>query len=177
MENVLTLIKRDHDRAAEAFAEVKRCLNELVLSEVDVRAAFHVLKHALISHLNAEEEAVYSRLKSRDPTRERAYEGAVEHGLILDLLEKMSNDATIDRAWKAQFAVLEEEVEQHVEEEELGLFPRMKKIFPAEELAEMGEDLRALKTLVDETSFALPYGLKTDRGGNEARPGSRSDTR
>lgn len=170
MENVLGLMKRDHDEVSELFTEIRRLIREDVISEVDVRASFQKLKQALVSHLNAEEEAVYAKLKGKEVVGDYAHKGAIEHGLALDLLEKMSNDAIIGEAWKAQFSVLRDEIERHVEDEELELFPLMRDVFTSEELAEMGKDMRALKVLVQDTAFAPSTGLKIDATARGGRP-------
>jgi hemerythrin-like domain-containing protein len=170
MEDALTLMKRDHEEIAEILAELRRYLGVRKVSEVDVRSCFQELKRALVSHLNAEEESVYSKLKSKEVTRGYAYEGTAEHGVILDLVARMSNDAAVDEAWKAEFQILKNEIERHVEAEELELFPLIKKVFSGSELMEMGEDLSALKLLVEETAFMPPPGLKTRGSGHGARP-------
>ncbi|MBS1963038.1 MAG: hemerythrin domain-containing protein [Bdellovibrionales bacterium] len=177
MENVLTLIKKDHDAATALFAELRRLIDADTFSEPDVRECFQNLKRALLSHQTAEEEAVYSRLRTHGEMKDYAFEGETEHDLAAGLLEKMTYDSPIDERWRAQLAVLKHAVDHHVEEEELDLFPMMKKAFSPDELVEMGKDLQALKLVVQETGTAPLSALRTDAGVRGARPGAEDDIR
>jgi hemerythrin superfamily protein len=172
MENVLDVIKRDHDEAAELFSEVRRYLIEETLSETEVRASFQKLEQALISHLSAEEEAVYACLKEREETRDYAFEGAAEHGVAVELIEKLANAPVVDEAWRAEFFLLKKEVEGHVETEELEIFPLVRETFTRAELEAMAEDMLALKAVVQETAFIPAAGLRSAEGMRGARPDS-----
>lgn len=173
MENLITLIKRDHEDAAELISEVRAHLYEERVEEVELRTVFEKLMESLVAHLNAEEEAVYSKLKERESTRADGFESAAEHEIILDLLDKLENDSVFDEKWKAEFLVLKGEVERHVEKEELEVLPLMEKVFSEADLSEMAIDMRSLKALVQDTAFAPPMRpTASSRGGRPEIPPS-----
>lgn len=170
MENVINLIKQDHDEIAELFSEVRRYLYEDRNLEPELQASFEKLRQGLVAHLNAEEEAVYTQLKEKEATHDFAFEGAAEHEVALDLLEKLTNDSVFDEKWRAEFMVLKGEVERHVEVEELEILPLMKKLFSEFELSEMATDMKSLKSLIQDTAFTPSTGLKIGRDARGGRP-------
>jgi hemerythrin-like domain-containing protein len=60
--------------------------------------------------------------------------------VIADLLKMKPTD----EQFEAKMAVLKEEIEHHVKEEESELFPGVQKHFGAEELSAMGDQMKAL---------------------------------
>ncbi|HEY6052240.1 MAG TPA: hemerythrin domain-containing protein, partial [Thermoanaerobaculia bacterium] len=83
-------------------------------------------------------------------TEELLQEAVEEHlsakRLIADLLEMIPDDPQFD----AKVAVLKEQVEHHIEEEEEDLFPEVRQMLEADELEDLGaamedmaEDLKA----------------------------------
>ncbi|TMA40568.1 MAG: hemerythrin domain-containing protein, partial [Deltaproteobacteria bacterium] len=100
-------------------------------------------------------------------TEELLQEAVEEHlaakRLIADLLEMSVDDPQFD----AKVAVLKENVEHHIEEEEEELFPKVKKMLKEEELEDLGvvmedmaEDLKAAgaprESVPAETGSAAP---------------------
>jgi iron-sulfur cluster repair protein YtfE (RIC family) len=160
MNDVRALIKRDHEAISANLSEVARLAEAETISVVDVRVAFQNLKLALVSHLSAEEEAVYARLKEHAEARSLSASGSAEHERILRRIESLSYDAPVDSKWMEGFRVLREEVESHFEREENGLFPVIEAIFGPNGRSEMAADLDALKLLVVDMLFAAPDGLR-----------------
>src|SRR5438105_3600339 len=92
MDDVLQIIKKDHDDASKMFSEIGFELRELEVPVPDVRDRFRRLYDTLTAHLRAEEEAVYGPLQlevSERELRDFAFEGEEEHTLIHQLLGKL----------------------------------------------------------------------------------------
>jgi len=173
VEDILTLLRRDHEDISALFAELERALGPKDLSVVDVRACFLRLKQSLISHLRAEEEAVYARFRETDDGRMRALAGAAQHAEILAQLEGMSHDAPVDSAWRKRFELLRGEVRTHVESEETELFPLVEATFGRNGRREMGADLVALKLIVEDLLIPETGGFR--RAPRGARPDAEID--
>lgn len=71
-----------------------------------------------------------------------AYEEHYEVKIMLKELDKLALD---DERWKARLTVIKENIEHHIKEEENDLFPKIKKLIPAENLEEMAEQLKKFK--------------------------------
>jgi hemerythrin superfamily protein len=88
-------------------------------------------------HATIEEKHFYPATKNTR-TEELLQEAVEEHlsvkRSIADLLEISPEDARFD----AKLAVLKEQVEHHVEEEEGELFPKVKKMLGEDELEDLG---------------------------------------
>ena len=98
---------------------------------------FEQLADALAVHAAIEEKHFYPATKNAR-TEELLQEAVEEHlsakRLIADLMEMSPEDPQFD----AKVAVLEEQIEHHVEEEEKELFPKVRKMIGKEELEDLG---------------------------------------
>jgi hypothetical protein len=112
-----TLLRRDHDEIVQLARDL--CESE---SGDERRALLKQLKPALFAHTRAEQREVYDvllRLPGNDEAHEIALEGGVAHGVLDDLLERMTKSRkTESDEWKAHSQVLLELILQHVEKEQ-----------------------------------------------------------
>ena len=142
--DIRTLLRQDHDEAV-------KIARDMVESEgaEERRALLKQLRPLLVAHSRAEEKEVYEpllRLRASEEARDIAHEGSVEHGLIDDLLEKMSKSRKTETdEWKAHAKVLLELVVHHVEEEHAELFETLAEHFDDEQREAMGRRFLATK--------------------------------
>jgi hemerythrin-like domain-containing protein len=59
------------------------------------------------------------------------------------VMGEMGDVPVSDETWTAKFAVMKENLEHHIEEEETDMFPKARKVFDQEELDELGERMAA----------------------------------
>ena len=142
--DVRTLLRQDHD-------ELLQFARDMYESESgdERRALFRQLKPALIAHSRAEEREVYDallRLDESETARNLANEGYVEHGVLDDLLEKLSRSRkTESDEWKAHAKVLLHILERHIEVSRDLLFEELNEHYSDDEREVMGRRFTAAK--------------------------------
>jgi hypothetical protein len=142
--DVRTLLRQDHD-------ELLQFAKDMYESESgeERRALFRQLKPALIAHARAEEREVYDALLRADESQDAtdiANEGYVEHGVLDDLLEKLSRSRkTESDEWKAHARVLLQILERHIEKEQATMFEELAELFSDNEREVMGRRFAAAK--------------------------------
>jgi hypothetical protein len=142
--DVRTLLRQDHDELLQ-FA---RDMYESESGE-ERRALFRQLKPALIAHARAEEREIYDALLRTDESataRDLANQGYVEHGVVDDLLEKLSRSRkTESDEWKAHAKVLLHVLERHIDDSRELLFHELSELFSEDEREVMGRRFTAAK--------------------------------
>jgi hypothetical protein len=142
VKDVRTLLRGDHDE----LLQVARDMFESEGAE-ERRTLLKKLKPALVAHSRAEEKEVYEPLtKLAGETRDIAYEGYVEHGLLDELLERLSKSRKTETdEWKAHAKVLFELLQHHIEEEHAQMFDELVERFSDEQREVMGRRFVAAK--------------------------------
>lgn len=142
--DVRTLLRQDHDELLQ-FA---RDMYESESGE-ERRALFRQLKPALIAHSRAEEREVYDvllRIDDSNDAADLANQGYVEHGVLDDLLEKLSRSRkTESDEWKAHAKVLLQILERHIDDSREMLFDELNERFSEDEREVMGRRFTAAK--------------------------------
>src|SRR5579871_3648659 len=136
-DDVRSLLEKDHDEVKEilvGLVDGKRGQSRAALLEK--------LKINLTAHSRAEEKVVYDALikaRAQKDVRALAEEGYVEHGVVDDLLKRLSRLDPATDLWKAHAKVVRELLEHHIEEEQNETFAELGEHFSREELIAMGE--------------------------------------
>jgi hemerythrin superfamily protein len=142
-----------HDDHKEVASLIDRIMESTDRSQRD--GLFREMKAMLLSHSQAEQEVLYRRLEGsqHEGSRNFAHEGASEHQLVEQQLQKMSSDDDkMSEHWTADLIVLRELVDHHVDEEESTGFSCARDEFDKNELEGMGTRFRRRKEeLVTET--------------------------
>lgn len=153
--------------ARKATPEVKDALSVLIADHRAVQGLFEAFKRAddddldrkgtlvrraceeLSIHTIVEEELLYpAAQKALDEDRRPDVEEAfVEHYLVKVLIDKFTTLKPGEKGFDATFKVLMEMVNHHIEEEESGLFPELRKS-PAD-LVELGSEITKRKTALE----------------------------
>jgi len=104
-------------------------LRDIDFSLQDRRAAFMRLIPSLVSHTQREEKTIYSFMNAslNENLKHMALEGIEEHLMADRLIKEMNSDQTSTEAWSAKAKVLAELLKHHIDEEEIEVFPLLKK--------------------------------------------------
>lgn len=134
--DALSLLKEQHDEVDALFQQLEKA------DDADRKQALvDELADKLAAHATIEETMFYPAVMARQ-TKDMLLESVEEHlaikRVLADLLELDPEDEQFD----AKCKVMKEEVEHHAREEEEGeLFPKVKKLMSADELAALGSEM------------------------------------
>lgn len=105
---------------------------------------FERLADQLAAHATIEEKLFYPAVMAGD-TRELLLEAAEEHLSVKRLLADMMELDPDDERFDAKLLVLRDQVSHHAhEEEEDELFPKVRRMFDADDLAALGNEMLAM---------------------------------
>lgn len=141
--NVYDLLKEDHKKVAAIFEKLEPTTERALKTREEL---FNKLNSELEVHTAVEEKILYPVLKKAAETRDITFEAFEEHHVIKELLEELSTTPKDTEEWTAKLAVLKENVEHHVEEEEGEMFKKARKILTDKEADELGAQMEAAKT-------------------------------
>ena len=152
--NAMKMLKQQHREVEKLFKEL-----EAAKSARPKLKTFNEIADALAVHATIEERHFYPGVKQKQ-TEDILLESVEEHleikRAIADLLQLDPDEDTFE----AKVKVLQEDIEHHVEEEETELFPKVEKLFEAEELEAIG-------AAMEETA----QELKSEGNPRDAIPG------
>lgn len=131
---LFTQIKKDHRTVEHLFSQIEKTTERAAKTREKLYAK---LREEITRHSQAEEKAIYPKLKEKEGTKDIGLEGIEEHGVVKHLLHKLDTTSVEKDEWMALVTVLKEVIEHHVEEEESEMFKKMRKAFSSEELMEM----------------------------------------
>ena len=134
--DAITLLKRQHREVSSLFEKFHKARTGKQKQEI-----FGQIADSLAIHAAIEEKHFYPSVKKK-ATEEILFESVEEHlqmkRVIADLLQLDPSEA----AFAAKVKVLQDDVEHHVEEEEEDLFPKVRKLFDAEDLTSLAEAMQ-----------------------------------
>ena len=143
--DALELLMQQHDEVDALIGKIERSKDGRQKA-----ALFAKLADNLAAHATIEEKLFYPAVMA-DRTEDQLIEATEEHlsvkRLLADMLELSPNDAHFD----AKLNVLKEQVRHHArQEEEAKLFPLVRKMMSADELAGLGNEMMAMfEQLID----------------------------
>jgi hemerythrin superfamily protein len=139
--DIYSLIKKDHQEVASLFRRLKAAEGFCETSE----QLFAQLREELELHTHAEERVLYSALQEAEGTQELVEAALNDHKLVQELLDELAALRMDDEVWNEKLEVLEEHVEDHVEEEEGDIFDVARRLFSAEQVAELAQRWQTAK--------------------------------
>ena len=140
--DALTLLKNDHQELKKHLDAGEDTTERAVKTRAEILDTVSTL---LIAHERIEEEIFYPALKEHPNAKDIVLEGYQEHHVVDLLVDELNEMVENDERWGAKFKVLKENIEHHVEEEEGEMFKTARKVFSAEELEELGEQMEKMK--------------------------------
>ncbi len=142
--NAIELLKQQHDEVEEMFEQFEKARG------AKKQILFDRIADALATHATIEEKTFYPSCKAPN-TEDLLREAVEEHLSVKRLLADAMKCEPDDPQFEAKVSVIQEQVLEHVKEEERELFPMVKKLLSRDELEDMGmvmEDMaRELKEL------------------------------
>jgi hemerythrin superfamily protein len=135
-------LKNDHEAVKEMMTHIVEMSSRASTSKIKL---FKEMKTVLTAHVRAEEKVFYGAIKQEKSAHDAALEGYEEHHVADLLMREISQLAPNDEKWKAKFAVLKENVEHHVEEEEGEIWDKAREILDETKALELGEKFIAEK--------------------------------
>lgn len=142
--NAIQLLKNEHETAKRMFGQIQAARAE------QRGELWAKLKPELKVHEQMEEEALYGpvarEVGSRDQTLKDWHEHHHEEVTELEsLLEDIGEfDPTTDQ-WMERVAELQETLEDHIQEEEGDIWPRIQQAWDQSKLEEAGHQMETLK--------------------------------
>ena len=140
--NAFTLLKEDHKKVAGILEKIDATTERAVKTREEL---FTQLKTELDIHAEIEETIFYPALEKHEETRDITLEGIEEHRIVKELLAELDSMSKDDEVWTAKMAVLKENVEHHVEEEEGEMFSKARTALTEEEIESLGTRMEAAK--------------------------------
>lgn len=121
--NPIRILEEDHDKIKDYFHEFERAESFAMKREL-----FRLVATELKVHTKIEEEIFYPAVLEASDQDELIGESIQEHHVVDILIAELESMSPFDRPgydeFIAKFTVLQENVEHHIEEEELKMFPR-----------------------------------------------------
>ena len=179
--DVITLIKKDHDRVEELFTQFKGGggLTGLVkrvtgnVSSRQRRTAASKACRELETHTRLEEEIFYPAVQATGDVELRRLVGESlrEHDRVKMQIRALQATEHGDEQLDQLMSQLEEDVQHHVEEEENEMLPRVEKLVSTREREELGRRMQARRGTRGGARAASPRGRS--RARREERVGGR----
>ncbi len=140
------LLRREH------VALLARCESLLDAGHADVplevlRSDAAALRRALDEHMKVEEEVFYPACETVPELRELVRQAREEHRAVRTLLRELDGSTTA-MALLARVKLLAERFEEHIEDEEEDLFPRVRRVLGEARMEQLGLELERRRALV-----------------------------
>ncbi len=133
--DAIELLKDDHDKVDRLFQKVK------ATEEGEHLALFEKIKEELDAHTHIEEKIFYPKLREEEELKDIVLEGIEEHHQAKMFLRELSSLTDDSEKFEPKLKVLMEDITHHVQEEEGEMFPKVKKVFDAATLQELGKQM------------------------------------
>lgn len=143
MLNAIDLLKKDHRTVEMMFKNLKE------VDKLDLKSReklFNDLKTELDLHAHIEETIFYPAVRdAHEDNEEMIVHSYEDHAEVKDMLEELAKEDKSDPEWAAKLESLEEDVKEHVKEEEEVILPKAEELLGQERLEELGEMIMAEK--------------------------------
>jgi hemerythrin superfamily protein len=151
--DALELLKEQHDEVENLISEI-----EAADDPDDKAALFRELADKIAAHATMEEQLFYPSVVT-EKTEDLLLESTEEHLAVKRVLADMLDMKVDDERFDAKLTVLKEHIRHHArDEEETELFPKVRRMFSAEQLAGLGNEMLAFfeKLLEREPRMNIP---------------------
>lgn len=146
--NAIELLKADHKKVNALFGKVK------ATEESEHKELFEQIKKELETHTHIEETIFYPRMQQEEELKDIVLEGIEEHHQAKIFLRELAALTEDSEKFEPKLKVLMEDITHHVQEEEGGMFPKVKEIFDEETLMELGAELEEEKQNIQNSQAA-----------------------
>jgi len=140
--NAIDLLEDDHKKMKKMLKELDVTTARGVKTREELLAK---MRSELLVHEKIEEEIFYPALESYKKAKDIVLEGYEEHHAVDVLLDELDSVPFDDETWAPKFAVIKENIEHHIQEEEEDMFPKARKLLGEEALEELGAQMDSLR--------------------------------
>ena len=131
--NAIELLTLQHREVDTLFAEIEEATDPSEKEDLFIKLADRV-----VIQLSIEEHNFYPMVREKR-TEDILFEALEEHLGIKRVLSQLLDLELEDRAFDEKMKVLQDEIDQHIVEEERELFPKVCNLFDEEELEALGQ--------------------------------------
>jgi hemerythrin superfamily protein len=154
--NALDLLEEQHREIEDHFEAI-----EATDDQDEREAHFARLADALVAHTTAEERLFYPMMKTEE-TEELMQRLVEEHLAVKRLLADLIELNPMDEQFDAKLALAKQQLLTHIYDEEEGsLFPVARRLFDADALEGLGNELLAIYEELIDTEPRLRVGEET----------------
>jgi hemerythrin-like domain-containing protein len=148
--NPIDMLKKDHQKVQQLFREYESTSGKSQKRRQDIADKVFI---ELEIHAALEEEVFYPSVEAgtaEESAKMLVAKSREEHAMVKTLIDEMRGMGSDDPEFEANFKILAENVESHIEEEESELFPQAEKSISgdfkkiAEEMTELKAELTAM---------------------------------
>jgi hemerythrin-like domain-containing protein len=142
-DSILTKLKTEHNELLFLLEDVEKSMTHN--QRLDF---FNKAKAAIIPHMQAEDETIYSKLKQEVAdyhALDLVTHSNQEHHLLREFIQRLNLMDIDSTEWMSVFIEFEKTAQRHCSEEEKDLFTEAKEDFSREELIEMGNEFEEAK--------------------------------
>ena len=140
------LLEEDHEKVKKLLSDLDDTTERGVKTREEL---FARIKQELLVHETLEEELLYPTLKEHDKTKEVSLEGYEEHHVVNEIMAELEETPVDDEKWAAKFAVMKENVEHHIEEEEDEMFKKGRQVLDQDQIDALGERMQQRKKALE----------------------------
>jgi hemerythrin superfamily protein len=145
--NALDLLIEQHDEVEDLFSEIEDADDPEMKREL-----FEELADKVAAHAKIEETLFYPAVMAKQ-TEEILLESVEEHLSVKRVLADLMELDVDDESFDAKLSVMQEQIDHHAREEEEGeLFPKVRKLFGADELEGLGGEMATMFAAILTTS-------------------------
>jgi hemerythrin-like domain-containing protein len=140
--HAIELLEADHRRLEALLKQGEDTTERAVQTRDDL---LETITKELKAHELVEETVFYPALEAHPRAKDIVLEGYEEHHVADLLMNELHALPRSDESWGAKFAVLKENIEHHIQEEEGEMFRTARAVMSREELDELGARMRTRK--------------------------------
>jgi len=133
--NALELLRMDHDRVSDLFDQIDQ-----TDSMQEKRKLFRLIKQELDLHTRIEESVFYPVFARLPEFKDQISDALDEHQEVKSLIQELSRTSD-DEKMEDKLDELMDCFENHVDEEENALFPKIERHFNEDQLDQIGSQL------------------------------------
>ena len=137
--NAIELLEQQHNEVDELFEKLEAAPK----GDADKKELFGQIADGLAVHTEIEEKIFYPSVR-RKATEEILEHSVEEHLEVKKLIAQIIDLEPEETDFDSKCAELKADVQQHVAEERTQLFPKVRELFAAEDLDELGQQMEEL---------------------------------
>jgi hemerythrin-like domain-containing protein len=140
--NAIRFMLRDHDDIGKLFNQFVDAGEEAYQTKKQI--ADEVIQR-ITRHAELEEQVLFAAFKEKggEEAEEMVTYGTEEHQVTKFIMDRLGRTRPEDKTFEARFKILMEGSRHHFLDEEMEIFPKIKKVLSGPELERLGKELQS----------------------------------